>query len=282
MTTANETTACTLKPAVSARPKTVSVNGIQIARDAIARETQNHPASKPIEAWQAAARALVVRELLLQEAERLGITVHPASDESGRRETNEEARMRALIEQEVLTPEPDEPTCRRYYQQNQRRFRSQDLHEVSHILLPHGQSEAAREQTRELAGTLLVALRDDPAAFEGLARLHSACPSGHVGGSLGQIGPGQTVREFENALATMEAGRIHPEPVKSRYGLHIVRLDRKIDGRQLPFEIARPLIENYLTERVQRTAQRQYICLLAGRVVIEGITLDASVSPLMN
>jgi peptidyl-prolyl cis-trans isomerase C len=282
MTTANETAACTVKPAVSDRPKTVSVNGVRIARDAIARETQNHPASKPIEAWQAAARALVVRELLLQEAGLLGISAQPASDENGRRETNEEAQMRALIEHEVLTPEPDEPTCRRYYQQNQRRFRSQDLFEVSHILLPFGQSEVDHEQAKELADTLLGALRDDPARFEALARLHSACPSKQVGGSLGQIGPGQTVREFESALATMEADRIHPEPVESRYGLHIVRLDRKIEGRQLPFEIAKPLIEGYLKERMQRTVQRQYICLLAGRAAIDGITLDASVSPLMN
>ena len=43
------------------------------SRSAIARETQNHPAAKPIDAWLAAARALVVRELLLQEARRLGI-----------------------------------------------------------------------------------------------------------------------------------------------------------------------------------------------------------------
>ena len=38
------------------------------ARDVIAREVQHHPAEKPILAWQAAARALVVRELLLQES----------------------------------------------------------------------------------------------------------------------------------------------------------------------------------------------------------------------
>ncbi|MGL5116357.1 MAG: peptidylprolyl isomerase, partial [Beijerinckiaceae bacterium] len=78
MATSNETTACAVKPAVSAKPKTVSVNSVSIARDAIARETQNHPAAKPIDAWQAAARALVIRELLLQEAARLGISADPA------------------------------------------------------------------------------------------------------------------------------------------------------------------------------------------------------------
>lgn len=282
MTNANGTASCAVKPAVSARPQVVSVNGILISRDAIARETQNHPAPKPIEAWQAAARALVIRELLLQEAQRLGIPGDPVSDEEGRRETDGEARMRGLIEQEVRTPEPDEEICLRYYQRNLHRFRSHDLYEVSHILLPVGQSEASHAWAKECAVALLAALREDPAAFEALAQSHSACPSMQVGGSLGQIGPGQTVREFENALARMEPGRIHPDAVESRYGLHIVRLDRKIEGQQLPFEIARPLIEGYLTEHAQRTAQRQYISHLARRATIEGITLETSASPLVQ
>ena len=49
------------------KPRAISVNGKVIPREVIAREVQNHPAEKPILAWQAAARALVVRELLLQE-----------------------------------------------------------------------------------------------------------------------------------------------------------------------------------------------------------------------
>ena len=51
------------------KPKTITVNGKVIPREVIAREVQNHPAEKPILAWQAAARALVVRELLLQESD---------------------------------------------------------------------------------------------------------------------------------------------------------------------------------------------------------------------
>ncbi|MFY8113488.1 MAG: peptidylprolyl isomerase, partial [Rhabdaerophilum sp.] len=90
------TAGCTVKPNVSGKPRTVTVNGVTIPREAIARETQNHPASKPIEAWQAAARALVIRELLLQEATRLEIVAVPLSDGEGRRETDEEARIRAL------------------------------------------------------------------------------------------------------------------------------------------------------------------------------------------
>ena len=60
------------------KPKTICVNGVVISREVIAREVQNHPAERPILAWQAAARALVVRELLLQELARLGIVADGA------------------------------------------------------------------------------------------------------------------------------------------------------------------------------------------------------------
>ena len=34
---------------------------------------------------------------------------------AGRRETDEEAMMRGVVEREVAVPEPDDETCRRYY-----------------------------------------------------------------------------------------------------------------------------------------------------------------------
>jgi len=65
---------CSLHTDLANAPRArVSVNGVVIPHETIARETQNHPAQSPAAAWQGAARTLVVRELLLQEADRLGI-----------------------------------------------------------------------------------------------------------------------------------------------------------------------------------------------------------------
>src|SRR5690606_21104027 len=109
---------CSVRDALLPKTGRVVVNGVVIARDAIARESQNHPSASPIKAWQAAAHALVVRELLLQEARRIGVAAVPLDDGEGRRETEEESLIRALIEQEVATPVADTETCRRYYEQN--------------------------------------------------------------------------------------------------------------------------------------------------------------------
>ena len=99
---------------------------------------------------------------------------------------------------------------------------------------------------------------------------------------LGQIGPGQTVLEFEAALRGLEAGAIHPEPIESRYGLHVVRLDRRIEGRQMPFELVRDRIADYLEEAVHRRALRQYVTILAGRAQLTGVDFGATAGPLVQ
>jgi len=261
----------------------VSVNGVTIPSADIARETQNHRSSDPDEVWAMAARALAIRELLGQEANRLGIAAEPIEDEEGRRETPQEARFRALLEREVIVPHADEAACRRYYEQNRRRFRSPDLFEPAHILLPAAPGDAAaREVARRAAEALIARLRERPEDFASVASEHSACPSAGQGGSLGQVGPGQTVVEFEKALQVMEPGAVHPSPVETRYGLHVVRLDRRIEGRDLPFELVRERIAEWLDESVHRRALRQYVAVLAGRSAVTGVDLGGPVGPLVQ
>jgi len=271
-------TSCDLKsPKISAKPRAVSVNGVTIPREDIARETQNHAAPTPIEAWKQAARALVVRELLMQEAKRLGVVAEPVKDGEGRRETDDEAAMRALMEREVVTPVADEAACRRYYDNNLAKFRSADLFEARHILLPvDPKDKAGRSVTLEMARAALAELKQSPERFSDMAAAISACPSGKTGGSLGQIGPGQTVPEFEKALASLAVGSLAPEPVETRYGFHIVWLDRRIKGRELPFEMVEERIAGWLNEKVRRVAVQQYLTILSERASIEGIEMHTT------
>ena len=257
------------------KPVPVSVNGVVIARDAIVREMQHHPAKKPIEAWQNAARALVVRELLLQRARALEIGPEPASDEAGRRETDDEAIMRAVVEREVALPEADDETCRRYYANNIVRFRSEDIYEVSHILFAAAASnKQAYAQARADAVAVLETLRERPETFSDLARAYSRCPSAAQGGNLGQITRGQTTPEFERAMLKLAPGEIGDDPVETRYSVHIIRLERRHDGKTLPYELVADRIADYLNESVRRRAHAQYIARLASAAAIEGIALD--------
>lgn len=265
------------------RPVPVSVNGVVISSADIARETQHHGSSDPDEAWMLAARALAIRELLDQEADRLAIEADPIDDGEGRRETPQESRLRILLEREVVVPRAGEADARRYYEANRPRFRSPDLFEAAHILLAAAPGDpGARDAARNAATALIVELGRSPDRFAAVAAARSACPSSKQGGNLGQIGPGQTVPEFETALRTMTPGLIHCAPVESRYGLHVVRLDRRIDGEVLPFDLVRDRIVDYLDEAVRCRAQHQYVSILAGRAVVAGVDLAAARGPLVQ
>jgi peptidyl-prolyl cis-trans isomerase C len=261
----------------------VRVNGVEISRAAIAREIQNHRADTPGAAREAAAKALAVRELLLQEARRLGLDAEIRSDEAGKEETPDEALIRQLVEAGVDVPSPTEAECRRFYDMNRDRFRSPDIYEAAHILFAapredHDAYAAADRAAREAIDKLLA----EPRAFGEMAADLSACPSGKTGGNLGQISTGQTTPEFEVALTTIEPGTISTEPVHTPYGAHVVRLDRKIEGRTLPFETVRQEIADYLADAVFHRAVHQYIAILAGRAEIEGVDLKKAAGGLVQ
>lgn len=266
---------CSVKAVLAqSERQTVSVNGVAITHDAISREAQNHPAPTPVLAWQAAARALAVRELLLQEARHCAIPADPLTDAAGRRETDEEALVRALIESRVVTPAPDEEACRRYYEHNRARFRSADIFACSHILIAARRDQPeAFARAKERARTILAQLRDRPDTFEALASANSDCPSGKCGGNLGQLTRGATTPEFEQAVLALRPGDISPEPVETRYGVHIIRLETHIPGALLPFSLVQERIAGYLAERSQRTAVAQFIARLAGRAHLTGVDL---------
>jgi len=261
----------------------ITVNGVAIAEADILAETQNHPAETPGEALLQAARALVVRSLLLQEAHRLGLDGSPSEDDDGRFPTPEDAAIQALIEREVDVPTATEDECRRYFNFHPERFRSDTIHEARHILMAAPANDPdARKKAKLVAEELIVRLTDQPDDFEALARKYSDCPSWEVGGSLGQLIPGSTVPEFERALERLEEGALSPNPVESRFGLHVVRLDRSVAGTQLPFDLVRDRIAAWLDASAWSKAVSQYVAVLAGRARIEGIDLQAADGPLLQ
>lgn len=262
------------------------VNGVEIDRAAILAEAQNHPSESPDKALSEATEALVVRELLVQEARRQGLTPAPHVSDNGRRgrrETDDNALIRQLLESALSVPAADEDSCQRYYDNNRRRFMSQDLYEASHILLAASpDDEVAYQELVDKAMKIISYLQTSPASFEGIAREKSDCPSGKDGGRLGQVSRGDTVPEVETFLVALEAGQLCPVPVKSRYGVHVLRLDHKIEGRQLPFDAVQQRIADYLQEASWRRALSQFVQLLAGRAEIKGIQFNAASSPLVQ
>ena len=63
--------------------------------------------------------------------------------------------------------------------------------------------------------------------FAAMARKHSTCPSGKSGGTLGEFGPGDMVAEFDRVVfSDLPVGQVS-EPVKTRFGFHLIRVDAR-------------------------------------------------------
>lgn len=248
----------------------ISVNGVAIDDAAVAREMQHHPSGSRDEAEREAATALVVRELLLQRVQQRDIAG-----------ATEDERIANLIDYEVRVPEPTAVEIERYYRRNTLRFMTAPLYEAAHIFFPaRDDDETARAEALAKAESVCVDVLQQPNRFADLARAHSACSSRDNGGSLGQVTKGDTNPELERALATMDEGSI--TLVRSRHGFHVLRLDRRVAGKQLPLEQVSAWIADHLRKSSKRRAIAQYVQLLTAQARIDGIELTAADSPLVQ
>ena len=252
------------------------VNGEVVPHAAVAAEVQNHdaPKGKPGIAWRKAANAVAVRTLLLQEARRRGLSAEPAEVGPGRFETEEEALIRGLLDLAVSGASPDEAAIHAEWARDPSRFRAPPLWEASHILFAcDPRDEGAVRQARARADAVMAALRQRPGDFATLAATHSDCGSKSSGGALGQLGPGDTVPEFETVLRGLADGETTGAPVLTRHGYHIVRMDALAEGVVLPFAAVRPQIAAAMEKAAWARAARDFVGALIAAGDISGADL---------
>jgi peptidyl-prolyl cis-trans isomerase C len=254
----------------------ITVNGVKITIEEINSEVQYHPSASLSEAKYEAMQALVIRELLLQQAVGAGLGLpqgkEAVDDIIGR-----------LLEQEIKVPEPTAEECMRYYDNNASKFVTTPLYEVSHILyLAPPEDEKARNSALLKAKQSLRKIHADPSYFQELAKAESACPSGKIGGSLGQIGKGQTLPAFEAALFRMKEGDVSAEPLATEVGFHLIKVHKRVDGQVLPFEAVSEWIGDHLSQQSWQRAFSQYIQVLAAQAKISGFALKRADSPLVQ
>lgn len=130
---------------------------------------------------------------------------------------------------------------RQAYEQKKDRFTTDPVRRASHILIetPSDAGEAERQEALEEARGLLEQLRSG-ADFAELAKEHSDDPgSASQGGDLGRIEPGSMVEPFENALFALEEEGALTEPVRTRFGYHIIMLTEYEPAKVKPLEEVR-------------------------------------------
>jgi peptidyl-prolyl cis-trans isomerase D len=141
-----------------------------------------------------------------------------------------------------------------YYDQHRDEYRVPEQVKVNHILIktplpgPGGKvDDKAVEEARKKADDVLKQVKAG-GDFAKLAEKYSEDPgSAKIGGSLGFIGRGRTVPEFEKAAFSLPKGQTS-ELVKSTYGFHIIRVEDKQEAHVKTLAE----VKNEIAERVKQ------------------------------
>ncbi|MFN3273235.1 MAG: peptidylprolyl isomerase [Paracoccus sp. (in: a-proteobacteria)] len=254
----------------------VVVNGETIPSAAIAAEAQNHaaPKGKPGLAWRKAAQALTIRALLLQEAARRGLTPDVQELAPGRFEAEDESVIRILLEDALDVQPVSDADIKAEWARDPGRFRTSPLWDVSHILCASDPRDAQTSHAAQMrAQALLGRIGTNAKSFAALAARESDCGSKSAGGALGQLGPGDTVPEFESVLRYLDEGTTTEAPVQSRHGWHLIRLNAVAPSTVLPFDNVAPKIAQALEKAAWAKASKEFVAQLGARSAIAGTNL---------
>ncbi len=172
--------------------------------------------------------------------------------------TTERLRLRYVeLAAEDLTDGLDlsEEELRLRYDAASERYLTPEARRASHILI-----ETSDERDEADAEALARELRErlaDGEDFAALAAEYSADQaSAEQGGELGLIEPGDMVEAFEDALYDLDAEGDISQPVETRFGFHLIRLDGIRPPEGMSFEEAR---DEILAEYVERESEAMFI-----------------------
>jgi len=141
-----------------------------------------------------------------------------------------------------------EEDLRTYYDNNPDEFYTPKTVKARHILIkvdPQA-DEKSVEQARQKALEILKLAREGR-DFAELAKQYSEGPTAANGGDLGVFRKDAMVKPFADQAFTMKAGDIS-EPVQTRFGWHIIKVEKVNEATTTSFEAARDEIRRKLTD----------------------------------
>ncbi len=242
----------------------IKVNEILIDEALLACELQYHQYDDFKTVVQQAGKALVIRQLLLEQLDQKGLTSDP---------NEEDEAVQKLLDEVITYDDPSENDCLDYFKNNPGKFMSPTLMDVDHILLSASENDlSGRKKAKRKAYDLIERLTKNPLLFAALAEQYSACPSRKAGGFLGQVSKGQMESTFEQQLMLLSEG-LAKEPIESNQGFHVVNIHRKIEGDSLDYKLMAGKVHAYLKHRAANLAIQSYIWGLVESANIEGIDL---------
>lgn len=236
-----------------------TVNGAQLTYQQFleyqqVRSGKSADALLPLKEQQQYLDELINRELVIQDALKKGLDKDPQlleQLESLKRTLLTEIAVKKHLQENPPTKEDVQAE----YDKRLVAAGRPTEYQASHILL----------ETEEEAKAVIKALQEG-AAFEELAKQKSKdTMTGPKGGDLGWFAHGQMVKEFSEAVASLEIGKFSTEPAQSKFGWHVILLKDKRDVPPPKLE----QVEDRLAEHVRQRKVSDYLLSLQKDAKIE-------------
>jgi len=228
---------------------------------------------------------VIDRELVLAEADRLGITVTPSEVEAALQEYRRDypaGSFEKMLNDRGITLEP----WRRELEQGllvekvvrQAAYAGVAVseEEIAACYREHLEEFDRPEQVRarqivvasEEEGQKILGRLRQGASFAETARRYSLSPDGEQGGDLGFFARGQMPPEFDAVVFTLPVGRLS-DLVKSEYGYHVFLVEERREAVRLTLEDVREQIGARLRSEMEEKAYHDWLQNLRARATIE-------------
>lgn len=228
----------------STGPALVKVGKSEITQDTFLKEISRIPewAREQFTGKEGKEKLLdeiIKRELVYQDAKKMKLDKDPEYLEKVK-EFEKMTLIALILKKEVEDKaKVDDAEVKEFFDKNADKFTIGTKIRASHILVEtEDQAKKIRERINK------------GESFEKLAGTFSKDKgSASKGGDIGYFGSGQMVPEFERAVMGLKTNEIS-EPVKTRFGYHIIKLIDVAKGETASFEQSKePIRKQLLTEK---------------------------------
>ncbi len=235
------------KPAAKAAPAkpaarggaVATVNGVAVpqARADFLLQQQLQRGAQDNEQMRGMVRdELVNREVLMQEAQKSGVAKQPEVQtqlDMARQEIIVSAYLREYVRKNPVS----EADVQKEYERAKSQHGDKE-YKARHILV----------ETEDEAKALIAQLKKG-SKFEDLASKNSKdTGSAQRGGDLDWNVPGTYDKQFSEAMVKLEKGKYTQEPVRSRFGYHIIQLDDVRPAKFATLAEVKPRIQQMLAQ----------------------------------
>lgn len=242
---------------------------------------------------------IIEEKLQLQEAKKSGLEVEDASiqlalDDIMKRNNITESQMEEMLESEgrsmtqykevirdqILvtkvvqfymgkTANASPRQIKKYYYKHQKDFWQPRQPFVRHILfiVDEGASPE-KKQLKKLKAREIVRQIRAGKDFSEMAKKYSEDVTASSGGEIGYLNKGQLVPEFEKVALSLKSGEFS-DVVESRYGFHIIMVDRVTPGKAQPLDEVKGKIEQVLQLENKQKKYQKWIRELKSNAMIE-------------